>query len=113
MGETEKANKSPVFFSQLHAMDCVDVDGDGIKDIVTGKRYYAHNGKDPGAEDGTVLYWFKTHRLENGEVTFTPHLIDDDSGVGCQVTCKDLNGDKKIDIVVSNKKGVFAFIQNN
>jgi hypothetical protein len=31
-------------------MACTDIDGDGIKDIVTGKCFYAHNGRDPGAE---------------------------------------------------------------
>ena len=37
--------------------------------------------------------------------------IDDDSGVGTQVTVADLNGDKKSDVVVANKRGVFAFTQ--
>eukprot|EP00903_Cladosiphon_okamuranus_P003951 g3949.t1 len=101
-----------VSFSQLHALDCADIDGDGIKDIITGKCYLAHNGRDPGANDPAVLYWFRTHRLPGGKVEFIPHLIDDNSGVGRQISTGDINGDGTPDIVSGNKKGVHAFIQS-
>ena len=38
-------------------------------------------------------------------------LIDDDSGIGTQFRVADVNGDKLLDIVISNKKGVFLFEQ--
>src|SRR5262245_36501022 len=35
--------------SQTHALHCVDIDGDGLKDLVTGRRWWAHGPKgDPG-----------------------------------------------------------------
>ena len=111
MTDKPEGNPYGVCFSQPHAMACVDIDGDGIKDLVTGKRFYAHNGRDPGAHDPAVIYWFRTTRKPDGSVEFTPHLIDDNSGVGCQVATGDLNKDGKVDIVIGNKKGVFAFIQ--
>ena len=59
---SEKNEPGPygVSFSQLHAVELVDLNGDGIKDIITGKRYWAHNSKDPGGKDPAVLYWFET-----------------------------------------------------
>ena len=111
MSKKPSDNPYGVAFSQLHALGCADIDGDGIKDIVTGKCYYAHNGRDPGAEEPAVLFWFRTHRMENGEVEFIPYQIDTDSGVGRQIATDDVNGDGKIDIVTSNKKGVFLFRQ--
>ena len=32
---------------------------DGIMDFVTGKRYFAHQGKDPGGLEPAVIYWFE------------------------------------------------------
>ena len=109
-------------FSQPHAIRLVDMDGDGLKDLVTGKRYFAHMGKDPGEYEPAVLYWFELHRPQNGpasarafaktsKVEFIPHKIDDDSGVGTQFEVTDFNGDKNPDIVTSNKKGVHVFLQ--
>ena len=111
MNHSPEGNAYGVSFSQLHALEVADIDNDGIQDIITGKCYYAHNGRDPGAEDPAVLYWFKTLRQPDGSVEFVPYRIDDDSGVGRQFSTGDLNNDGKIDIVTSNKKGVFAFIQ--
>jgi hypothetical protein len=104
----EKIND--VQFSQVHAIDLVDLDGDGIKDILTGKRFWAHGPKgDPEPNAPAVLYWFKLSR-DNGKATYTPHLIDDNSGVGVQVVAGDISGNKKPDIVVGNKKGTFIFL---
>jgi len=105
-------NQYGVTFSQLHAVDLVDMDGDGLKDIVTGKRFWAHGAHgDPDPNAPAVLYWFRLVRNTDKTVDFVPYLIDNDSGVGTQVVAGDFTGDKKPDIVVGNKKGTFVFVQ--
>ncbi|GAA4305284.1 FG-GAP-like repeat-containing protein [Compostibacter hankyongensis] len=98
-------------FSQSHGMAFSDINGDGYPDLVTGKRYYAHNGHDPGAHEPAVLYWFEFK--PGKQPAWIPHKIDDNSGVGLQVDVQDLNKDKLPDIVIANKKGVFYFEQLN
>jgi FG-GAP-like repeat/FG-GAP repeat len=105
-------NKYGVKFSEIHAIDLVDMDGDGLKDIVTGKRFWSHGRTaDPDRNSAAVLYWFKLARTPGGDVDFIPYLIDDNSGVGTQVVAGDINGDGLPDVVVGNKKGTFVHLQ--
>jgi hypothetical protein len=97
--------------SQLHAFDLVDMNGDGLKDVLTGKRFWAHGPKgDDEPSAPAVLYWFELRRDKQQGVQFIPHKIDDDSGVGTQVAATDLNGDRLPDAIVGNKKGSFLFL---
>src|SRR5207244_3189619 len=78
-------NKYGVSFSEIHAIDLIDMNGDGLKDIVTGKRFWSHGRMgDPDRNDAAVLYWFQLVRNPDKTVDFVPHLIDDSSGVGTQ-----------------------------
>lgn len=100
-----------VQFSQLHAIALADFDGDGLADILTGKRWWAHGPKgDVDAGGPAVVYAFLLRRGANGAASFEPHRIDDASGVGTQVTAADVNGDGRPDIVVGNKKGTFVLL---
>ena len=97
--------------SQLHALELVDMNGDGVEDILTGKRVWAHGPTgDVEADAPAVVLWFEVKRGNGGDVAFVPHLIDDDSGVGTQVAAADLDGDRRPDVVVANKKGIFLHL---
>jgi hypothetical protein len=112
MGATAADHPHGVAFSQVHALRLADFDGDGLLDILTGKRRWAHGIKgDPEPNAPPVLYWFRLVRDGKGGATFEPQEIDTDSGVGTQVTAGDVNKDGKPDVVVSNKRGVFVFRQ--
>lgn len=109
--EQPQDNDYGIVFSQPHAAHLADIDGDGIKDIVTGKRYWAHNGHDPDERGHRVIYWYQTKRDGKGGVDFVPHLVDAESGVGTDVQVGDVNGDSLPDIVVGNKAGVYILTQ--
>jgi hypothetical protein len=106
-------SKQGVVFTEMQAVAYSDIDGDGLKDIVTGKRWWSH-GKcclDPQSDAPAVLYWFKQVRNTDGTVDFISFRVDEDSGAGTQIAIGDVNGDEQPDIAVSNKKGVFVFLQ--
>ncbi len=107
-GTPQDPGQTKIVFSQPHAIDLADMNGDGLQDIVTGKRCWAHGPSgDPESGAPFVLYWFELKR-DGKTASYVPHLVDNDSGVGTQVMAVDVNGDAKQDIVVGNKKGVFV-----
>jgi hypothetical protein len=109
-------------WSQAHASTLVDVNGDGRLDFVTGKRFMAHNGKDPGEREPLGVYWYE-HRVSTGPgagagapggVEWIRHLVDYGGrvGGGMQIPVVDLDGDGDLDLVTAGKSGLFL-IQND
>jgi len=112
MNKEPSENRYGVKFSELHAMELLDMDGDGLKDIVTGKRFWSHGRTgDPDRNQAAVAYWFRLVRNADRSVDFVPHRIDDNSGVGTQLVVGDVNKDGLPDLVVGNKKGTFVQLQ--
>jgi len=93
-------------WSQAHAVTLVDLNGDGRKDILTGKRYMAHNGHDPGEREPLGLYWY-----ENTRDGWVRHVIEYSTrvGAGMQLPAADLNGDGRLDFVAPGKSGLYLF----
>ena len=100
-------------FSQTHALALVDFTGLGKPALVTGKRYFAHMGSDPGEFQPVVMHWFDIERTKGQPPRFVKHEIEagKDTGVGTQFTIVDFNKDGLLDVVLSNKKGVNVLVQ--
>lgn len=97
------------FNSQYHDLFWVDIDGDGECELVTGKRYRAHNGRDPGGFDPVGIYYFKW----TGE-GFAKQVIDfgparEATGCGIHFQVIDIDGDGRLDIVAPGKDGLYLF----
>jgi hypothetical protein len=91
----------------------VDLNGDGQPDLVTGKRYFAHNGADPGAREPLGVYWYEYRKAQsaagNGGVEWIRHIVEYGGrmGGGMQMVARDMNGDGDLDLVSGGKTGIF------
>ena len=95
-------------FSEPHALAWGDVNGDGKSDLVTGKRYYSHNGGDPGGNEPPCIYYY-TWNPEKLE--FARHVIEEGHvGIGLQIVLADFNADGNNDIAVAGKSGTHLLI---
>lgn len=108
----------PQHFSQPHALEVVDMDGDGVADVITGKTYLAHPEglDDPDLRGDPVNFVFKVKRnapSDAGPVTFEPHPIDTSNakvGVGRQIAVGHIDTDGIMDICIASKLGVYVFL---
>ncbi|HRX55324.1 MAG TPA: VCBS repeat-containing protein [Verrucomicrobiales bacterium] len=94
-------------FSQGHALMWEDIDNDGSPELITGKRYYAHSGKDPGAEDPITIQYYDWNPKDS---TWTKHFISQGEkgkgpGIGLQIRVVDIDGNGWKDLFVSGKSG--------
>ncbi len=96
-------------FSQPHVLAMADLDGDDQLELITGKRYYAHNGGDPGGQEAPCMYYYS---WDQSSLTFTKHVIEEGHvGTGLQIVTADLNGDGRIDLAVAGKSGTYVLFQ--
>jgi FG-GAP-like repeat len=109
-GENRTWTKHPIdpFNSQYHDLHWCDIDGDGANELVTGKRFRAHCGRDPGEFDDLGIYYFKW----TGE-SFAKQVIsygEPGVGIGCGIdfAMADLRGTGRLDIVAPGKDGLYV-----
>lgn len=100
-------------WSQAHALTLVDLHGGNRTGLLTGKRYMAHNGKDPGERDPLGVYWYEL--LPGPRPQWVRHILDYSTrtGGGMQLPTADLNGDGRPDFVAPGKSGLFLFLSQS
>lgn len=95
--------------SQYHEMALADIDNDGEVELITGKRWRAHSGNDPGANDPLGLYYYEINGgdFERKTIDFGP--ADRASGTGIYLWIEDIDGNGWKDILAPGKEGLYLF----
>lgn len=95
--------------SQFHDMQLADIDNDGEPELITGKRYRAHNGADPGSGDPLGLYYYEINggNFVRNTVDYGP--AGQASGSGIYLWVEDINGNGWKDIIAPGKEGLYLF----
>lgn len=109
LGDEAAHNRYGILFSEPHSVNLADIDGDGLKDIITGKTYWSHHTKSPLWDAGAVVYWFQLVRTKDG-IDWIPHQADGEAGIGRQVIVHDINKDGLLDIASGGMKGAHLLL---
>ncbi len=93
-------------WSQAHSLMLADIDGDGRQDVVAGKRFMGHDGKDPGEYDPLAIYWYSFNRDRR---SWKRHLVSWGHGCGFDLDpkCADVDNDGDVDIVAAARSGLY------
>ena len=70
MGDKPEDNPYGVLFTEPHAVELHDMDGDGLKDIVTGKTYWSHHRQSPMWDAGVSCIGSSSAARKRGSTGF-------------------------------------------
>ena len=95
--------------SQYHDLQMQDIDNDGKSELITGKRYRAHQELDPGSLDPIGIYYFEIDGGGFDRVTIDYGPANQASGAGIYFWAADLDGNGYKDIIAPGKQGLYLF----
>lgn len=99
----------PKRVSESHALIAEDINGDGLKDLITGKWSWSHGRSEAGSDKPAFLYRFEAGKDDLGKASFTPRDIEDRIGIGTRFAVLGPDGDGLLDVVTAYKIGVLPF----
>jgi hypothetical protein len=97
------------FGAQYHDLLWADIDGDGQCELITGKRYRAHNGYEAGDNDEPGIYYFKWTGEGFAKQVIAHGAFGVGKGCGIHFTLADLRGTGRLDVIAPGKDGLAVF----
>lgn len=93
-------------WSQPHSLLLADLDGDKKLEVVAGKRYLGHDGRDPGEYDPLAAY---SYQFDKQRRTWRRMTVNDGAMIGFALDPKaaDLDGDGDLDLIASDACGLY------
>ena len=95
-------------WSQAHSLLLGDLNNDGKPEVIAGKRYMGHDGKDPGEYNPMIV---AAYSFQPKSKTFRRSLISNGwkAGFGLDPKLVDLDGDADLDLIGPGRSGLYWF----